>query len=272
MGGLSERGLRLVEGAGAAACGSPSAPPDPGAFQHAYVDAFVASQVAQGFSEITIENGTGVLERFLALAGRPAWEIGEEDVDRVVAELVQRGIGQTTRRGYLQAFRSFFSFLEARKAAEIETLFGHRLQDPLDRFNRARHVGLDSPEQRPPPSAERCEEFFDFLRERLDGARKWAPAARDYALFRTLFHAGLRAQEAASLELRDVHLDRGPFGKLHVRMGKGARGSGPRPRWVPMLDQLDELLRWYLAEVRPRFREKAAVIGRLVKPTTRSRT
>jgi hypothetical protein len=34
----------------------------------------------------------------------------------------------------------------------------------------------------------------------------------------------------------DVHFGRGPFGKLHVRFGKGAKTSGPRPRWVPMLD------------------------------------
>ena len=88
----------------------------------------------------------------------------------------------------------------------------------------------------PPPTVERVDAFFDFLRERLETARKWAPAARDYALFRTLYHAGLRAQEAAALEIRDVHFNRGPFGKLHVRLGKGARGSGPRPRWVPMLD------------------------------------
>jgi site-specific recombinase XerD len=108
----------------------------------------------------------------------------------------------------------------------------------------------------PPPTVERVAAFFCFLRARLEGARKWGPPARDYAPFRTLFHAGLRSQEAAALELRDVHFNRGPFGKLHVRLGKGARGSGPRPRWVPMLDQLDELLRWYLAEARPLFRRR----------------
>ncbi len=57
-----------------------------------------------------------------------------------------------------------------------------------------------------------------------------------------------------------MHFNRGPFGKLHVRLGKGARGSGPRPRWVPMLDQLDQLLHWFLAEARPRFREKGPVL------------
>jgi integrase/recombinase XerD len=234
--------------------------PDPGAFQQACIDAFGGSQVAQGFSQITIDNGTGVLERFLALADRPAWEITEHDVDRVIAALVKRGVTQTTRRGYVQAFRNFFGFLEARKAVEIEALFGCRLRDPLDRFNSARHVSSETPGLVPPPTVERVDAFFDFLRDRLETARTWAPAARDYALFRTLYHAGLRAQEAATLEIRDVHFSRGPFGKLHVRLGKGARGSGPRPRWVPMLDQLDELLRWYLAEARPLFREKGPVL------------
>jgi integrase/recombinase XerD len=201
-----------------------------------------------------------VLERFLALADEPVWEITEHDVDRVIAVLVKRGVTQTTRRGYVQAFRGFFGFLEARKAVEIDALFGCRLRDPLDRFNTARHVSSETPGLVPPPTVERVDAFFGFLRERLEIARTWAPAARDYALFRTLYHAGLRAQEAAALELRDVHFNRGPFGKLHVRLGKGARGSGPRPRWVPMLDSLDELLRWYLADARPVFREKGPVL------------
>lgn len=45
----------------------------------------------------------------------------------------------------------------------------------------------------------------------------------------------------------------GPFGKLHVRFGKGAHTSGPRPRRVPMLDGLDLVLRWFLEAVRPEF-------------------
>jgi integrase/recombinase XerD len=37
-----------------------------------------------------------------------------------------------------------------------------------------------------------------------------------------------------------------------VRYGKAAKGSGPRPRWVPMLDGLDLILKWYLTDVRSR--------------------
>jgi integrase/recombinase XerD len=128
-----------------------------------------------------------------------------------------------------------------------------RLVCPVDEFNASRHVGDDSPAELPPPTPERVTEFFDFLKSRIVTARKYAPAARDYALFRTLYHAGLRSEDASLLDRPDVHFDRGPFGKLHVRFGKGARTSGPRPRWVPMLDGLDLVLRWFLDDVRGRF-------------------
>ena len=98
------------------------------------------------------------------------------------------------------------------------------------------------------------EEFFDFCKQRIATARKYGAAGRDYALFRTLYLAGLRAEEASSLDRGDVHFGRGPFGKIHVRFGKGAKTSGPRPRWVPMLDGLDLILRWYLDDIRPRLR------------------
>ena len=48
---------------------------------------------------------------------------------------------------------------------------------------------------------------------------------------------GLRVNEAAELDLDDVRWDLGRFGKLHVRNGKGARGSGPRERMVPLINR-----------------------------------
>ena len=250
--------------------------PDPAAFQEECLRAFEASQVARGFSELTIGNGAGTLQRFLAACGRPAWEVTREDVDRVVAELAAQGLAASTRRGYVQAFKNFHVFLVARKAAAIEAAFGIRLADPVDEFNAARHVGADSPSASPPPSPERLEDFFAFLRERIASARKYAAAGRDYALFRTLYLAGLRADEAAMLDRSDAHLGRGPFGKLHVRFGKGAKTSGPRPRWVPMLDGLDLILRWYLDEIRPRMGDGPALFcdeggGRIHRGTIRNR-
>lgn len=78
------------------------------------------------------------------------------------------------------------------------------------------------------------------------------------------------------LELPDLHFGRGPFGKLHVRFGKGARMSGPRPRWVPMLDSLDLVLRWFVDDVRGRFPDSPVLFadesgGRLHRGTIRNR-
>src|SRR5882757_4476295 len=124
--------------------------------------------------------------------GRPVWEVTAEDVDRVVGSLASKGRAASTRRNYLQVFKGFHRFLEIRKAAEIVTAFGVRLTCPLDEFNAARHVSDDSAVAVAPPIPERVSGFFDFLKDRIATARKYAPAARDYALFRTLYHAGLR--------------------------------------------------------------------------------
>jgi integrase/recombinase XerD len=72
--------LRVIEGRSVAA-GAASA--DPMGFQRACVEAYLASWTARGFSPVTIENDSGVLDRVLALLGRPAWEVTAEDVDRV---------------------------------------------------------------------------------------------------------------------------------------------------------------------------------------------
>ena len=265
--------FRVLDG-GAASIGP--VPTDPWRFQAECVDAFVASWRARGFSQVTIDNDIGVLERTLAALGRPAWEVTPDDMDRVVGDLALAGRAAATRRDYVQTFKGFHRFLQARKAVEIEAAFGVRLVCPVDEFNASRHVGDDSPGELPPPTPERLVEFFDFLKARIATARKYAPAARDYALFRTLYHAGLRSEEAALLDQPDVHFGRGPFGKLHVRFGKGAHTSGPRPRWVPMLDGLDLVLRWFLADVRGKFPESPVLFadesgGALHRGTIRNR-
>ncbi len=153
---MAREGLRLVTGG--AASTAPAAPAaDPVAFQDGCLLAFEASQVARGFSQASMDNGSGVLERFLTACGRPAWDVTREDVDRVVAGLSAQGLAASTRRGYVQAFKAFHAFLVARKAGEIEAVFGVRLVNPVDEFNAARHVGADSPSVSPPPGPERME-------------------------------------------------------------------------------------------------------------------
>jgi integrase len=75
------------------------------------------------------------------------------------------------------------------------------------------HVSDEAAAGRVPPSVQRLEEFFGVLRDRVGTARKYAAAARDYALFRTLYWTGLRCGEAVLVDVGDLHWDRGPFGK-----------------------------------------------------------
>jgi len=100
------RELRLVRGAGAPEV--TASPVDPLALQDKFIAGFEASQVARGFSPLTIDGSIATLHRFLALAAKPAWELKPTDVDDVVAELVQRGIGAVTRRDYVGVFKQFF--------------------------------------------------------------------------------------------------------------------------------------------------------------------
>lgn len=90
------------------------------------------------------------------------------------------------------------------------------------------------------------------------------------------YHAGFCFEEASLLDKPDLHFSRGPFGKLHVRFGKGTHTSGPRPRWVPMLDGLDLVLRWFLEGVRPKFPDSPVLFadesgGSLHRGTIRNR-
>ncbi|MEU7159869.1 hypothetical protein [Streptomyces chrestomyceticus] len=41
----------------------------------------------------------------------------------------------------------------------------------------------------------------------------------------------------------------GRFGKVHVRYGKGKRGSGPRERMVPLINGAGRTLRWSIDDV-----------------------
>lgn len=242
--GMTGAGLVLLGGA------VPAGPlaTDPLEYQAGCVEAFVASWRARGFSPVTIENDIGLLDRTLRALGRPAWEVTPEDIDRVVGDLAVLGRASSTRREYVQIFKGFHRFLQVRKAAEIEAAFGVRLVCPVDEFNAARHVGDDSPAEVPPPIPERVEEFFGFLKTRIATARKYAPAARDYALFRALYHAGLRSEEATRLDRPDVHFGRGPFGKLHNNRRMPPPLSVPFPLFFVSIELVTILLvsRWYL--------------------------
>ena len=83
---------------------------------------------------------------------------------------------------------------------------------------------------------------------------------------------GLRVNEARNLDLADIKWELGRFGKLHVRIGKGARGSGPRERMVPLINGADRTLRWFVEDVWGQFDDDHARPGAPLFPSERTNT
>ncbi|MGH9165965.1 MAG: tyrosine-type recombinase/integrase [Acidimicrobiales bacterium] len=202
-----------------------------------------------GFAGASDGNGLDVVERLLEATGRLAWDVTGRDLGAGIQALEAAGLAAPARRNHLQVFTGFHRYLAAHKAADIHEFFGVTLSDPLGEMRRwppAPNPGLEAALPRP----ERVDAFFDFVKGRLAAARKAGPLGRDYVLFRTLYHAGLRTEEACGLHVGDVDLRRGPTGAIRVR-----RSGSPRPdemsRWVPTADGLDLILRWYVEDARP---------------------
>ncbi|PJN13859.1 recombinase [Streptomyces sp. CB02120-2] len=247
---MGERGgLRLVGGGLAV----PGAGADPWVFQAGCVEAFARSWVVRGFAPSTVRGYTTLLARVLGRFDCPVWAVEVQDVDEMLHALVVAGLAAGTRRQYLQMLRDFHAFVTQRYGVQVRALFGVPVGGGgLDRFNRVRHAGDDAAVG-PPPGRDRVEAFFSFVRSQVAVASDYRAAARDYAMLRTPYLSAVRVSELVRLDQADVHLRLGPSGKLHVRFGKAANTSGPRPRWTPMLEGLDRILAWYLEDVRPLF-------------------
>jgi site-specific recombinase XerD len=146
-------------------------------------------------------------------------------------------------------------------------LTGRVVASPIDEVNRPINTGPAM--VRVPPAPGELAAFFRRWREELAEARKWRTATRNYTMARLAAEVGLRARELCGLSLDDLHFKHGPLGKIHVRLGKGARGSGPRQRLVPMLGASRTLLEWWVREVRGQFTDDFELAGAPLFPSER---
>ncbi|MDA5283889.1 site-specific integrase [Streptomyces sp. Isolate_45] len=182
--------------------------------------------------------------------GLVPWELTPRHVDQYFAGPGKRARG--TVRAKINNIDGYFAFLEQRFAGEISRRFGALVESPVDPFNRPRHRGDFG--LRIPPSQKAMRDFFAAWRDALPQARKWAVACRDYVMAKLAYLSGVRAAELCGVGMADVHWEAGQWGRFVVQ-GKGARGSGPRPREAFMFEQGRELLWWYVEEVRGHFRD-----------------
>ena len=230
---------------------------------------FVLARAAAGLSDATVSSDVGHLEQVRAWFCRPLWEMQPSDADAYFGQVL-RGAAAGTRLTRAQAVKTYFTFLELRHKVELHALTGRVVECPIDEMNRPR--GRHDAVLRVPPSEQEMSRLFAGWRSELTSCRKFAPTARNYAAARLMAEVGLRVNEARSLDLVDVKWELGRFGKLHVRHGKGTRGSGPRERMVPLINEAGRTLRWFVEDVWGHFDDDHTRPGAPLFPSERKTT
>jgi integrase/recombinase XerD len=228
---------------------------------------FVLARASAGLVDATIRADVSQLDQIRAWFGRPLWEMQPADADGYFGRVL-RDAPSGTRLARSQALRTYFEFLELRHQVELHNLTGLVVTCPIDEINRPR--GRKDARLRIPPSEVEMRTLFQGWAQSLIGCRKFAPAARNYAAAKLMSDVGLRIRECRRLDLDDIKWDLGPFGKLHIRYGKGARGSGPKERMVPLVNNAGRTLRWFIEEVWAQFDDDHTRPGAPLFPSERA--
>lgn len=221
-------------------------------YEQELIDQFLLAGVGAGITDGSLAGDRATLFEFIRFTGRPVWTVQAGDADRFLAYLRKEKLqARATVYDKARAIARFYDFLMARYQGEVHARTGYVLTQPIDEYNRPSHAEYGA--GRVPPSVDEVTGLFDAWRQSLPGTRKYLPSARNYMAASLWRRVGLRINETVMLDIRDWRPDFGEFGKLHVRHGKGSRGRGPKTRLVPGIDQVCELMDWWLAEVRPQY-------------------
>lgn len=227
---------------------------------------FVLARLSAGLADSTIRGDVSHLQLVRDWFDRPLWEMEPKDADRYFGTVL-RNASAATRAARAQVLVTYFEFLELRHKVELHELTGRVVECPIDEMNRPR-MSVATQIRIPPTEAE-IEQLFAGWREELASCRKFAPAARNYAVSRLSADVGLRINEARMLDLEDVRWELGRFGKLNVRHGKGSRRKGPKQRLVPLINGADSVLTWFVQDVWSQFEADHSLPGAPLFPSER---
>ncbi|GAA3346557.1 site-specific tyrosine recombinase XerD [Amorphoplanes nipponensis] len=245
-------GLAVVRSIGSAERFRNPAPQAMEELEQELVDQYALAAVGAGLTDGHIAQERSTVFEFLRFLGRPLWTVGPQDADRFLAhQRRERGNARSTVQSKAWTLARFYQFVIDRYQGDIHTLTGAVVVQPVDEFNRPAKVDRDT--VRVPPPETDVAVLFDAWRDAVPSARKYLPAARDYFAASLWRRAGLRITETVRLDIRDWRPDLGEHGRLHVRFGKGSMGRGPKPRMVPAINSVDQLMFWWLTDVRGQF-------------------
>ena len=216
-------------------------PDEIGAFEQDLLAEFVLARSSAGITDTTVSADVAAVARLREWFGRPLWEMTARDLDRFFGA-DQKGLAAGTKVRKAAAFAVFFEFLELRHRPDIHAATGFVVESPLDEVNRPR--GGTSSRLRVPPGEREIDRLFTGWRTDMLAARKYAPAARNYAAMRLASLIGPRVSELCLLTTGDVRWDLGRFGKILLH-GEGSRGRGKKDRLVPLINGSRDLLEWW---------------------------
>ena len=171
-----------------------------GAFEQDLLAEFVLARASAGITDTTISADVAAVVGLREWFGRPLWEMTARDLDRFFGA-DQRALAPGTKVRKAAAFAVFFEFLELRHRPAIHAATGFVVESPLDEVNRPR--GGTSSRLRIPPDAREIDKLFTGWRTDMLAARKYAPAARNYAAMRLASLIGPRVSELCLLSMRD---------------------------------------------------------------------
>lgn len=202
------------------------------------------------------------------------WEWTAAVFDEWMVHLVAvRKLAPSTIRAYQGSVRLFCDYICSSHyewTDQCERRFGTHPVQICHEWNTVRHV-LDY-EGRPGRRALSRQEtqrmldhIDDTFERRLEAGKKGALVVfRDATLFKVIYGWGLRANEAARLEVTDFYRNPdapefGNLGVVQIRHGKGSRGSGPKRRTVISLrEDAVGALRYYIDNVLPLVRQNGS--------------
>lgn len=233
----------------------------------AMVEGWAAQMIGgRGLQRRSVAAVASVVRRFQAYTNEWPWRWSPAMFDEWMTDLVSaRALAPATIRSYQYAVRGFCAYLCSEHygwVAECEQRFGEYPSQICHEENTTRHLqDYESRPGRRPLSRGELQQLLDRadveVTARLEAGRKGAVTAyRDATLPKVLYAWGLRANEAAQLDVTDFYRNPhvpqfGGYGMLQVRFGKASRGGPPKRRSVVSLhDWAVEAVSDYIDNVR----------------------
>ncbi|MGC9361967.1 MAG: tyrosine-type recombinase/integrase, partial [Candidatus Syntrophosphaera sp.] len=180
-------------------------------------------RVERGMAENSVESYRRDVLDFLVWKTKSISAYDTRDVTEYLADLMETGLVNTSVARKRVALKQFFLFLEDNDTP-VNVDF-----DSIPKIRLSQHL----------PDFLSVEEMLDLL--------NGLPTAtilekRNKTMLEVLYCTGMRISELLSLTTHDINLDEQVF---------LVRGKGSKQRFVPFLDSVRDLLKDYLAQVRP---------------------